>query len=144
MKNKEKYKDEIIEAFAKGSRREFVLKYIYKPDECDMMECTKGCENFINEWLEKEEYAQETASLEETISKKTYDFVKWERDIAISQLESYGVQLGEKADVEKIVRCKDCQYSRKYSNTLRSIYCSMLERTMGKDCFCSFGEVAVL
>lgn len=39
-----------------------------------------------------------------------------------------------------IVRCKDCQYAHKYCNTLRSVYCSMLGRTMGKDGFCSFGE----
>lgn len=76
----------------------------------------------------------------DAVPKKTYDFVKWERDVALSQLENYGVQLGEKADVERIVRCKDCQYAHKYSNTLRSIYCSMLERTMSIDSFCSFGE----
>lgn len=76
----------------------------------------------------------------EAVSKKLYDQIKLERDIALSQLESYDVQLGEKADIERIVRCKDCQYARKYHHTLRSIYCSMLGRTMSVDSFCSFGE----
>lgn len=39
-----------------------------------------------------------------------------------------------------IVRCEDCRYAHKYCNTLRSVYCSMLGRTMGIDGFCSFGD----
>lgn len=39
-----------------------------------------------------------------------------------------------------IVRCEDCRYAHSYSNTLRSVYCSMLGRTMGKDEYCSFGN----
>lgn len=39
----------------------------------------------------------------ETIPKGLYDQIKWERDVAIDQLKSYGVSLGEKADVKKVV-----------------------------------------
>lgn len=38
----------------------------------------------------------------DTVSKALYEQIKWERDIAISQLESYGVGLGEQADVGKV------------------------------------------
>ena len=36
--------------------------------------------------------------------------IRWERDMAINQLESYGVQFGENADVVRVIRCKDCKF----------------------------------
>lgn len=39
----------------------------------------------------------------DTVSKALYEQIKWERDVAISQLDSYGIDLGEKADVAKVV-----------------------------------------
>lgn len=42
----------------------------------------------------------------ETIQKGLYDQIKWERDVAIDQLKSYGIGLGEKADVKKVVHGK--------------------------------------
>ena len=36
--------------------------------------------------------------------------LKWERDVALHQLEEIGVGFGEMADVQKVVRCKDCVY----------------------------------
>lgn len=38
----------------------------------------------------------------ETIPKGLYDQIKWERDVAIDQLKSYGIELGEKADVARV------------------------------------------
>ena len=38
----------------------------------------------------------------DAVSRGVYDQVRWERDIAIGQLESYGISLGEKADVAKV------------------------------------------
>lgn len=46
----------------------------------------------------------------EAVAKELYEQIKWERDIAISQLESYGVQFGEQADCVRVVRCKDCVF----------------------------------
>ena len=40
----------------------------------------------------------------DAVSRGVLDQVKWERDVAIEQLESYGVSLGEKAEVAKVVR----------------------------------------
>ena len=36
------------------------------------------------------------------VSKGLYEQIKWERDVALAQLEEYGVSLGEKADVVKV------------------------------------------
>lgn len=40
------------------------------------------------------------------------DVYKWERDIALSQLEEYGIGFAEKKrdDLVEVVRCKDCRY----------------------------------
>lgn len=46
----------------------------------------------------------------DAVSRGVHDQVRWERDVAIEQLESYGISLGEKADVVKVVRCKDCKH----------------------------------
>lgn len=37
---------------------------------------------------------------------------KWERDIAVEQLDEYGIPFGAKKDddVVKVVRCKDCKH----------------------------------
>ena len=39
----------------------------------------------------------------DAVSRGVHDQVCWERDVAIEQLESYGVSLGEKAEVAKVV-----------------------------------------
>lgn len=39
----------------------------------------------------------------DVVSRGVLDQVCWERDAAIGQLESYGISLGEKADVTKVV-----------------------------------------
>ena len=38
----------------------------------------------------------------DVVSKGLYEQIKWERDVALTQLEEYGVSLGEKADVMKV------------------------------------------
>ena len=40
------------------------------------------------------------------------DVYKWERDIALSQLEEYGIGFAEKKrdDLLEVVRCKDCRW----------------------------------
>ena len=36
------------------------------------------------------------------VPKEVLEQIQWERDVAIDQLNSYGVQFGEKADVQKV------------------------------------------
>lgn len=43
-----------------------------------------------------------TAPAADVVSKGLYEQIKWERDVALAQLEEYGVSLGEKADVVKV------------------------------------------
>ena len=57
-------------------------------------------------------FAMRTA---DAVSRGVHEQVRWERDVAIEQLESYGVSLGEKADVAKVkhgkwVVCGDGEY----------------------------------
>ena len=81
--------------------------------------------------------------------------IKWERDLAIQQLKGdYGVGLGEpkSPDVVKVVRCKDCKYSRdlqttseKYSYHKSCVICTNgvifdTESAMLGNDFCSHGE----
>ena len=66
----------------------------------------------------------------ESIPKGAYEQVKWERDMAVQQLNDYGVQLGEKADVQAVVRCKDCRRER---------YCEFTQY-QGMNGYCSLAE----
>mgnify|MGYP004514895659 CR=1 FL=1 len=81
--------------------------------------------------------------------------IKWERDIAITQLKNdYGVGLGgrKNPDVVKVVRCINCKYSRDLQTKFeRNFYCKgtvMCCNTgvfneavaMWCDDFCSYGE----
>lgn len=48
------------------------------------------------------------------VPRGAYDQAIWERDLAVEQLRSYGVGLGEKADIQSVVRCEDCRYYNAY------------------------------
>lgn len=73
----------------------------------------------------------------DAVSRGVHDQVRWERDVAIEQLESYGISLGEKADVVKVVRCKDCKNVQK-DEMFGGYWCN---GTIVKgDYFCASGE----
>ena len=61
------------------------------------------------------------------------DVYKWERDIALSQLEEYGIGFAEKKrdDLVSVVRCKDCIHWDTDS------HCYYYRRA---EDFCSWGE----
>lgn len=45
----------------------------------------------------------------DAVSLGVFEQVKWERDMAVSQLEELGLGLGQKKpDMVEVVRCKDC------------------------------------
>lgn len=47
----------------------------------------------------------------DVVSRGLFDQIRWERDIAIDQLDKIGKTLGEKMDnVTSVVRCKDCKF----------------------------------
>lgn len=66
----------------------------------------------------------------EAYSAEAVKQIMWERDMAIQQLNDYGVQLGEKADCAKVVRCKEC---------LRERHCKFTQY-QGMNGYCSLGE----
>jgi hypothetical protein len=68
--------------------------------ESDNEEFDKGAK-FILEKLD----ALPTADV---ISAEAYNQVAWERDMAMQQIESYGVSFGSNAELVEVVRCKDC------------------------------------
>ena len=41
--------------------------------------------------------------MNDVVSRGLYEPIKWERDIALEQLESYGISLGSNAEVVKVV-----------------------------------------
>ena len=50
----------------------------------------------------------------DAISMAVHQQVRWERDIAIGQLEEYGICFGEKKkDLMEVVRCENCAFSNK-------------------------------
>ena len=65
---------------------------------CNEVCSEKPCEPSDCDWMafiDKEPPA-------DVISKGLYEQIKWERDVALTQLEEYGVSLGEKADVVEV------------------------------------------
>jgi hypothetical protein len=66
----------------------------------------------------------------EAYSAEAVKQIMWERDMAIQQLNDYGVQLGEKADCVRVVRCKYCRRER---------YCEFTQY-QGENGYCSLAE----
>lgn len=83
------------------------------------------------------EYIKDAPTVE-AIPKGAYEQVKWERDMAVSQLNDYGVQLGEKTDCVRVVRCRECKYSDQY--TENHVYCNEYQTVKVIDGFCDFGK----
>lgn len=84
----------------------------------------------------------------DVVSRGVYDQVKWERDMAMQQLEEHGIPFGGTADnVVEVVRCKDCIHSVQLLDRLmckRTAHKSEngwfgLRATADKH-FCSYGE----
>ena len=47
----------------------------------------------------------------DAVPRGVVDQIRWERDVAIKQLEEHGIPFcGIAPDVVKVVRCKDCKY----------------------------------
>ena len=80
------------EYITKDRARQFVCGH------CNEVCSEEPCEPSDCDWMafiDKEPSA-------DVVSKGLYEQIKWERDVALAQLEEYGVSLGEKADVMKV------------------------------------------
>lgn len=68
----------------------------------------------------------------------TYAHVRWERDMAMAQLEDIGAGFTEKMDdFSRVVRCKDCRF---YHSGEELHYCRQNLRRVEETDFCSYGE----
>lgn len=76
----------------------------------------------------------------DAVSRGVLDQVRWERDIAMEQLADYGLSLGERADVVKVVRCKYCKHMERTPDSLR--WCNVWNgiNGSGDEGFCNYGE----
>jgi hypothetical protein len=78
----------------------------------------------------------------DVISAEAYNQVAWERDMAMQQIESYGVSFGSNAELAEVVRCKDCKEFEPHGNGKAGI----CRNKKLKPClryatdFCSYGE----
>lgn len=69
-----------------------------------------------------------------------FEQVKWERDIALLQLEAIGASLGEKMDdYRRVVRCGDCMYRREDVREGSPIRC-VTGSFHQPDFYCAFAE----
>ena len=74
------------------------------------------------------------------------DQVRWERDVAIKQLEEHGIPFGGIApDVVKVVRCKDCKCGKRPKTAMfvgKFVNCALYDPMPMMRCndFCSYGE----
>jgi hypothetical protein len=81
------------------------------------------------------QFFKETADLIDGLN-GTIEQIRWERDLAMKQLEEHGIPFGGKADdVIRVCRCKDCKhYDGKWCLLL-----DMVNSDMG-DWFCGYGK----
>ena len=73
-----------------------------------------------------------------------YEQVRWERDIAISQLKELGIGLGQiMPDMVEVVRCKDCvHWQPEPMGDVKMCYKGALGRWTEPEFFCACGEKA--
>ena len=110
------------EYITKNRAKQFVCGH------CNEVCSEEPCESSDCDWMafiDKEPAA-------DVVSKGLYEQIKWERDVALAQLEEYGVSLGEKADVAEVVhakwddngRCTNCGGHAPYYSMASTYYAS--------------------
>lgn len=77
MKNKEKYQEEILEAFVMGKDCNFKWEYVLKSEGCKGVECVE-CRRKTKQWLEEEESKEpiRLTQFEYNLLKVSYDHEK--------------------------------------------------------------------
>ena len=81
----------------------------------------------------------------DAVSRGVYEQIKWERDIAMEQLEEHGIAFGAKkqGDAVEVVRCKDCKHGTLCDNLQGAEYvdCVLDDCSVRKPSdYCSYGE----
>ncbi len=91
------------------------------------------------------ERAMKAAPAADAVSRGVFEQVKWERDVAMQQLEEHGIPFGGEADdVVNVVRCKDCKYTEMIVDIIGNpqLYCRhhRYYPNVDFDDFCSWGK----
>ena len=116
----------------------------------DAIDAVRKCvveSELLADWDKAMESAQELLSelpSAEAVSKGVLEQFRWERDVAMGQLEEYGIPFGTNKDEDmvRVVRCKDCKDSRVYGKTTQWLACeSVMEgQATDPDGYCYLGK----
>lgn len=107
----------------------------------DMEHITNGFDEGRN-LVENTPTADVVENDEDFVARGAYEQIKWERDVAMEQINEAGIPFGGKADVVEAVRCEHCKHSWFNGVSLwlcqreSNFYCP----TVKADDFCSYGE----
>jgi hypothetical protein len=78
----------------------------------------------------------------DAVSKGVLEQFRWERDVAMEQLEEYGIPFctNKDKDIVKVVRCKNCRWYQKGKNEVDSWqWCMVKHCDVSDDAYCSYG-----
>jgi hypothetical protein len=67
----------------------------------------------------------------DAVSRGLFEQYKWERDVAISQLEDLGISFGQKFG------CEHCRFKRMSG---KNLWCDIFDKIMPEDGYCCFFE----
>ena len=121
----------------------FVLAQIKKAHETMPKFIRRLNEKMAEERIEALDFAIENLSAE-AVSKGVLEQFRWERDVAMDQLEEYGIPFctNKDEDIVKVVRCKDCIHRIDRRSDLGHFMCEMFygQGDVSDENFCQWGE----
>lgn len=115
-------------------------------------ECTDEKDWLVSQYNADWIYSMlESAPTVDVVPTAAYEQVRWERDMAMKQLEEHGIPFGGVApDVVEVRRCKDCEFFDEtgYEDVnaeidmpeLHAGYCSVWKQVTQACGYCSYGE----
>lgn len=82
------------------------------------------------------------APIVDAVSPSVVEQYKWERDVAIAQLEELGIGFGQKKpDMVEVVRCKDCKaFGKSPWGNFPKGWCKTHGCHHGQDYYCASGK----
>lgn len=121
------------------SRQDALKPFCISPDGTRIPEV--DCDNFPVEFS-VEFIKKHLLSLPSTdaVSKGVVEQFRWERDVAMAQLEEYGIPFGtnKDEDVVRVIRCKDCIHYESDGGAM--MICNITDMVCDNDDYCSYGE----
>lgn len=121
----------LMDAFRKHMRERLDRERCISEESCKA--CERGC-------LWRRIVA--AAPTVDAVSRELLEQIKWERNIAMKQLEEHGIGFGAIApDVVKVVRCRDCKHFWSHQD-YDSPVCKQRHAlvVVTEETFCSYGE----